>query len=385
MMPVLFVDPLLCIVAIPLSELSTHAAPTATDAVFPSPAMDMTAIRAHVASELDTVTQIFYQLAEKRTGATASIHGGQWLTEALAHTVNTPGKLLRPLLCLLACKATLPANNTLTPQHATTAAVAELIHVATLLHDDVLDDADTRRGQPTVRTGWNNTVAILTGDYLLAQASRLLAQLGEIRLVGIYSDVLADLCDGEVEQLRTQHVLELNWPSYMQKTLCKTASLFAAVCESAGVLNTLPEDNTQALKQFGQELGLAFQLIDDVLDYQSTRDITGKPVLSDLRQGLITAPILLAFEDNRLTSADQAALTDAIHTVFDADSTETAQQHALATIQPLLEKADTYNATRTLALQHYHTACTLLATVVPNAEKRAPLEHLGQLMIHRKA
>lgn len=331
-------------------------------------------LQQQLAPQLDAVKQAFKEIAPPNS---------QWMMETLTHTLDTPGKLLRPILCLLASQATLPAEQTLTEAHTTTAAVAEMIHVATLLHDDVLDDADMRRGKPAVRVGWGNTVAILTGDYLLAQASRYLAKLGIIRLVAIYSDVLADLCDGEVEQLRTQKQLELNWDSYLQKTLCKTASLFAAVCESAGVLNELPEEKIQSLKQFGLELGLAFQLIDDLLDYQSSQATTGKPVLNDLKLGLITAPVLLAFEDNRLSENQTSQLTTSIQTLFNTSATTDESSNALTTIQQLLTNAGTYDATRQLAINYYHSACQHLASVVPDAERRQPLEDLGQALIFR--
>lgn len=158
---------------------------------------------------------------------------GELLMVALDQSLGADGKLLRPLLTLLCALATLPPGSSPNEGHLETAAAAELIHIATLLHDDVLDDADLRRGRPTVRASFGNRVAILAGDYLLAQASRKLAAVGDIRVVSLFSDVLAALCDGEVEQIRASYsVSASDWDSYRRKTIGKTASLFAACCEA---------------------------------------------------------------------------------------------------------------------------------------------------------
>lgn len=308
----------------------------------------------------------------------------QHLHDVIEYALGTPGKLLRPMLCLMIAHATQPSSQgdsetAVTDNHITTAAVAEMIHVATLLHDDVLDDADTRRGKTTARLKWNNTIAILGGDYLLAQASRLLAQIGNIRLVSIYSDVLADLCDGEIEQLRTQYALTLDWESYYKKTRCKTASLFAAACESAGVLNQLDEPIIQHCKAFGDNVGQAFQLVDDLLDFQSTQAQTGKPILNDLRQGLITAPVLLAYEDGRLNSNEQSQLSGAIQQLFDDSNNLTA----LDAIQALLTKAHAYQATQAMADKLVSNAQYHLEQAISDSDKRAPLEALTQLLIKR--
>jgi all-trans-nonaprenyl-diphosphate synthase len=214
------------------------------------------------------------------------------LAMSIAHSMQAQGKFLRPVLTLLASGA----SGGLEMAHVETAAVAELIHVATLLHDDVLDDADLRRGRPTVRAHWGNKVAILSGDYLLAQASLKLSRLNLCRLVSIFAIVLSNLCEGEVEQIRSSYNLETTWNSYFKKTICKTASLFAACCESAGVINQLPEPQIKSLRSFGEKFGIAFQIIDDLLDYTSSAKQLGKPVLDDLKNGILNAPVLLALE-----------------------------------------------------------------------------------------
>ncbi|MFN8614779.1 MAG: polyprenyl synthetase family protein [Vampirovibrionales bacterium] len=313
-----------------------------------------------------------------------------WLTETLAHTLGTPGKLLRPTLCLLAGQAT----GGLVPAHIQTATVAEMIHVATLLHDDVLDDAELRRNRPTARTRWGNTVSILSGDYLLAEASRLLAQTGHIRLVSIFSDVLADLCSGEIEQLRTQRQWPTNpqeltaaWASYHQKTLCKTASLFAAACESGGWINGLNDHQLQALKLYGQQLGLAFQLVDDGLDYNSTVQDAGKPVMGDIQQGLVTAPVLLALESERLTDPQRQELGRLVQHIFvqtaQPSSNRTPLSASLQELQHLVQQSGAEALLLAKAEAAIESAVTALELVCSPSASRQALVLLAQGSVTR--
>lgn len=311
----------------------------------------------------------------------------QWLAESLAYSLGSTGKMVRPVLGLLLARALGSSSES----HIDTMAAAEMIHVATLLHDDVLDDADLRRGKPTVRQQWGNTVSILSGDYLLAQASRTLARLGHIRVVAIFSDVLADLCDGEVEQLRSQYTpdegmpLDVNWDSYYQKTVGKTASLFAAVSEASAYLCGRPETEIQACRQFGQSLGIAFQIADDVLDYTSTADEAGKPVMGDLKQGLLTAPILYALDAAKTKPELYQTLTQALNTWVSADETAdlTKERDSLLAI---LNQMDVFHATQKLANEHVDEAFASLNQVTGlNPDAVGALQGLAQLMVQRTA
>lgn len=303
----------------------------------------------------------------------------QLLAESLHHSLSGGGKLLRPVVGLLAGGAT----GALASAHFETAAVSEMIHIATLLHDDVLDDADLRRGKQTVRAAWGNTVSILSGDYLLAQASRKLAQVGNIRIVAIFSDVLADLCDGEVEQIRSSYNVDvIDWDSYYRKSICKTASLFRAACESAGVLNGLPEAQVQALATFGKNFGIAFQIVDDLLDYTSSEAEMGKPVLDDLRNGIVNAPILIALESKCLTAEEREALRRHIRRLFASDEGEDITE-AVTGIRQFLDKTGAVAETQALAERFIQEGLEGLA-FMPASPERDALFGLGRFVIQRR-
>lgn len=311
----------------------------------------------------------------------------KWLAESLAYSLGSTGKMVRPSLGLLLARA----MGSQQADHIETMAAAEMIHVATLLHDDVLDDADLRRGRPTVRQQWGNTVSILSGDYLLAQASRTLAKLGHIRVVAIFSDVLADLCDGEVEQLRSQYTpdegvpLDVNWDSYYQKTIGKTASLFAAVSESSAYLCGRPETEIQACRQFGKSLGIAFQIADDVLDYTSTAKQAGKPVMGDLKQGLLTAPILYALDSLKGQPERLSELTDALNQWVMLDDATNASD-LRSTLLSILQDMDVFLATQQLARRHVEEAFQQLEQISGvNQDAVERLRGLAHLMVERTA
>jgi geranylgeranyl pyrophosphate synthase len=229
-----------------------------------------------------------------------------WLTQGVHHALAQPGKALRPRLTLLAAQwlhpqATLADADKSTPpawandELIALACVPELIHTATLLHDDVLDQADLRRGQPTVRAKWGNQLAILGGDWLLARASQTLATLNHPPLVGLYANVLAQLCEGETLQHMARYQSECpTLPDYEQRLAGKTASLFSAACQAPALWLGSGTTATEALAHYGYHLGLAFQWVDDWLDYTGDPAKTGKPVLDDVAQGLLNGPIVLA-------------------------------------------------------------------------------------------
>jgi geranylgeranyl pyrophosphate synthase len=313
------------------------------------------------------------QLQQVRLSLTAIVPAqAMWLAEALQHSLGRSGKLLRPQLALW-CGKMVGCTNW--PDLIEAAAVAEMIHIATLLHDDVLDDAALRRGLPTVKHQWGNSVAILSGDYLLAQASRKLATIGNIRLVAIFSDVLAALCDGEVTQLCSRYNLEgLTWEGYLTKSHHKTACLYAAACESAGVVAQLPENETKNLIRFGQLFGLAFQLVDDLLDFTADAASMGKPVMNDLRQGLVTAPVLLAMQH----ATHGAAVTLHVKNILAAaqQNNTAVLDDELASLPALLQATGCYLATRQAAEAFIAEGLALLAPY-PEADK-APLVDLCQ-------
>ncbi len=280
------------------------------------------------------------------------------LMSASRYALNKPGKLIRPTVTMLLGKA---LTNETRPSVVEAAAVAELIHVATLLHDDVIDDSPLRRGQPTVHAQWDNRTAILSGDFLLAQASLKLAAIGVVAVIGIFSQVLADLCDGEMTQGQLAFDIDgSTWALYEQKTYGKTASLFAASAESAAILSGTPQSCIDACRAYGRGLGMAFQLMDDWLDFTQTPETLGKPSQDDLRHGLLTAPVLLALSPGALEASQAERLRKCLKTFFEDPA---QQSEALDEGLLLIQQAGTIEKTRELAQGHIEQALLALKTV----------------------
>merc|ERR1719223_2041464 len=179
------------------------------------------------------------------------------------------------------------------------AEISEMIHTASLFHDDVIDDADTRRGSPAVHKIFGNKMAILAGDYLLARSSIFLARLRDVEVVETMSTIIEHLVRGEIMQMKGSNVSDSEnerMVQYLRKNFYKTASLMANSCKSAAILGGYNDDVVAAAYRYGKHLGVAFQLVDDVLDFDGSASAMGKPALSDLNAGLSTAPVLFAAE-----------------------------------------------------------------------------------------
>jgi all-trans-nonaprenyl-diphosphate synthase len=226
------------------------------------------------------------------------IDDSPFVADLLSQIFKAGGKRIRPALVLLASKATSARPDDLSRLHIVLAVLTELIHTASLVHDDVIDQASLRRGKETVNFKWNDKLAVLVGDLLFAQASICLARLMNPVIVGIYGQVLGDLCAGEIRQMKQQYVTTVNFDHYIKKSFCKTASLFAAGCHSGAILNCSSDEVVAALKEYGLSLGICFQVIDDLLDVTSQSSELGKPAGGDLASGVITAPALFVLEAN---------------------------------------------------------------------------------------
>ena len=221
------------------------------------------------------------------------------LQAAAEHLFSAGGKRLRPGIVLLLSRALDPAGD-LGSRHRRLAEITEMIHTASLVHDDVVDEADTRRGVATVHSRFNSRVAVLAGDFLFAQASWHLANLDNLEVVKLLSRVIMDLAEGEVRQGLFRYDTGQSLETYLEKSYCKTASLMANSARAAGVLSGLPEQQLDLLYQFGRQLGLAFQVVDDILDFTGDEVQLGKPAASDLASGTLTAPVLYAMEQQPL-------------------------------------------------------------------------------------
>lgn len=239
--------------------------------------------------------QTEFQLVEEWL-QTNLIDENPFIGELLGQIFRAGGKRLRSGLVLLSSKATIMPGCDLGRLHIILAVLTELIHTASLVHDDVIDKASLRRGNPTVNNRFNDRVAVLMGDLLFAQASICLARLMNPVIVGIYGRVLGDLCAGEICQMQQQFSVKVDWSAYIAKSVAKTASLFAAGCHSGAILNGSTNEIVLALQTYGLKLGICFQIIDDLLDVVGTSDQLGKEPGSDLRSGTITAPALFALE-----------------------------------------------------------------------------------------
>lgn len=214
------------------------------------------------------------------------------LTETSAHLLKAGGKRLRPAFALLAGKIYHYDIQKLLPL----AMALELIHMATLVHDDVVDASYTRRGIPTVKANWGDRISIFTGDYLLAQSLVLIARCNNPEIARILADVSVKMCEGEIRQLDTSFNSSQSVKDYFFKIKRKTALLISASCELGAIACGAPQRHVQALRWYGYYLGMAFQITDDILDLTADQKQLGKPIGSDLRQGIVTLPVIYALQ-----------------------------------------------------------------------------------------
>ena len=213
------------------------------------------------------------------------------IPQLAAHIVSAGGKRLRPLLTLAAARLCGYRGH----RHVALAACVEFIHTATLLHDDVVDESALRRGQASANALFGNKASVLVGDFLFARAFQLMTGDGSLRVMEILSSASATIAEGEVLQLVTQNDTATTEAQYLQVIEGKTAALFAAATEVGAVVADRPEAETRALAAYGHNLGMAFQLVDDALDYSARQAELGKTVGDDFREGKITLPVLLAY------------------------------------------------------------------------------------------
>lgn len=218
------------------------------------------------------------------------------LSAAAEYLFGAGGKRVRPAIVLLMSRATM-LDEDITHRHRRLAEITEMIHTASLVHDDVVDEADMRRGVPTVHSLFDNRVAILAGDFLFAQASWYLANLDNLEVVKLLSEVIMNFAAGEIQQGVTRFETSLTIEAYLEKSYYKTASLIANSSKAAGLLSGVSKEMAEHLHCYGRHWGLAFQIVDDILDFTGTTETLGKPAGSDLKSGNLTAPALYALEE----------------------------------------------------------------------------------------
>ncbi|OQW93663.1 MAG: octaprenyl diphosphate synthase [Beggiatoa sp. IS2] len=259
--------------------------------------MDITAIQDLIKPDLQAVNELIYK----------RLHSEVALVNQLAHyIINSGGKRLRPILLLLSARA-FHYNNT---HHIDLAAVVEFIHTATLLHDDVVDASELRRGKQTANHVWGNEASVLVGDFLYSRAFQMMVNVHNMRVMEILSNATNVIAEGEVLQLLNRHEPETSEAGYLQVIRAKTAKLFEAAAQLGAVISQQPPALEESMAKYGMHLGVAFQLIDDVLDYSANAEDIGKNIGDDLAEGKPTLPLIYALQHGTL--AQQQVLRTAI-------------------------------------------------------------------------
>jgi octaprenyl-diphosphate synthase len=269
------------------------------------------------------------------------------IPQLAAHLVAAGGKRLRPLLTLASARLCGYEGD----RQVSLAACVEFIHTATLLHDDVVDESVLRRGSASANAVFGNKASVLVGDFLFARAFQLMVGDGSLEVLRILSAAAATIAEGEVLQLTTQNDLETTEQKYFDVIRGKTAALFAAACEVGGVIANRPPEQCAALAQFGLDLGMAFQLVDDALDYAANEAELGKTVGDDFREGKLTYPVLLA-----IAAADAPELQFWTRTVGEGEQTEEDLAHAMT----LIKKHNAVPRSIARANTFIESACTAL-------------------------
>ncbi|XP_010537690.1 PREDICTED: solanesyl diphosphate synthase 2, chloroplastic-like [Tarenaya hassleriana] len=221
------------------------------------------------------------------------------LISAADQIFGAGGKRMRPGLVFLVSRATAESVGLkeLTTEHRRLAEIIEMIHTASLIHDDVLDESDLRRGKETVHQLYGTRVAVLAGDFMFAQASWYLANLENLDVIKLISQVIKDFASGEIKQASSLFDCDVELDDYLLKSYYKTASLVAASTKGAAVFSGVDSDVTEQMYQFGKNLGLSFQIVDDILDFTQSSEQLGKPAANDLAKGNLTAPVIFALEN----------------------------------------------------------------------------------------
>ena len=311
---------------------------------------DMRAVNALILKHMDSPVALIPQLA--------------------SYLIAAGGKRVRPLLTL-ACTAIY--NGEMERAHRLAAAV-EFIHTATLLHDDVVDESTQRRGQDAANLIFGNQASVLVGDFLFSRAFQLMTADGSLDVLRILSNASAVIAEGEVMQLSAANDINTSMDQYLSIIEAKTAALFAAACEVGPVIAKAGEHQANAMRAFGLNMGIAFQIIDDTLDYNASREKLGKTIGDDFREGKLTAPVLYALEN---ANDEERAFWQ--RTFGDRQQTEDDLKNAIQ----IFEKYDAIKKSETLAYSYKDKAIQAL-DAVPNTQLTQTLKHLTEFIVMRE-
>ena len=316
---------------------------------------------AHLAADMDAVNALIRLRM-------ASEHAPR-IPEVTAHLVEAGGKRLRPMLTLAAARMCGYDG----PYHVHLAATVEFIHTATLLHDDVVDESAQRRGRPTANLLWDNKSSVLVGDYLFSRSFQLMVETGNLRVLDILANASATIAEGEVLQLTAAQDLRTDEGIYLKVVRGKTAALFSAATEVGGVIAGAPEAQVRALHAYGDALGIAFQIVDDLLDYGGTTAAIGKNVGDDFRERKLTLPVIKAVA---AASAEERAFW--VRVIEKGQQGDGDLEQAMA----LLSRHGALDATRNEALAWASKAKAALLTL-PDHELRGMLSDLADYVVAR--
>ncbi|MEM7022314.1 MAG: polyprenyl synthetase family protein [Pseudomonadota bacterium] len=282
------------------------------------------------------------------------------IPQLAGHLVSAGGKRVRPMLTLLASQLCGYRGD----RHIMLAAAVEFIHTATLLHDDVVDASDLRRGLATANTIWGNKPSVLVGDFLFSRAFQLMVEDGSLAVLAVLSNASAVIAEGEVAQLMTANDTQTTEASYLDVITAKTATLFAAAAEIGALVADRPAHEAKALRDYGENIGIAFQLIDDILDYSAREVVFGKSLGDDFRDGKLTLPVVLAFERG---GAEERRFWR--RTLEQGEQREGDLAHAIE----LMERHDALADSLKRAVDYAESARAALAPFPPSAARDAML------------
>ncbi|WP_394245255.1 octaprenyl diphosphate synthase [Vibrio astriarenae] len=286
------------------------------------------------------------------------------------YIVSSGGKRIRPLLAVLSARALGYQGS----GHTLAAAFVEFIHTATLLHDDVVDESDLRRGKATANAAFGNAASVLVGDYIYTRSFQMMTELGSMKILKLMSDAVNVIAEGEVQQLMNCNDPDTTEESYMQVIYSKTARLFEAATQIGAILNDSPSEVEVALQNYGKYIGTAFQLIDDVMDYTSDGDAMGKNVGDDLAEGKPTLPLLYAMKHGNEQQA--MMIREAIE--------KSNGMERLDDILLAMEETGSLEYTRQKALTEADKAIAELE-ILPDSEYKQALIHIAHLAVHRNS
>lgn len=324
------------------------------DQTIENPTDTLQDIRALVASDLDAFDRLIHEELSSSVPLTREI---------THHIFKTKGKRLRPLLVILAALA-FSKNKPLEKKHIELAVVIEFVHTATLLHDDVVDHSSLRRGQQTANAIWGNAASVLVGDFLYSRAFQILARHNNTGILNILSEATNAIAEGEVLQLMNQHDADLSEKNYFHVITQKTAKLFSAATEIGALLENAGNTNQKAMSDYGLHLGITFQIIDDLLDYETSADITGKNIGDDLQEGKATLPLIYAMQN----ATPEKSL-------FIRTAIKNGDVNALSEIIAILKETNALNATRDKALIQAQLAQQALRDI-PESKYRQAMQDL---------